>query len=66
MPLASDSRVPALIETHDREMAIAHDCSNRQRRLADAVGEQEATAWRWYCDVLAALAIEADGCEVSP
>lgn len=66
MPQATDSRVPALIAAHDLEMANAHDCAARHRRLAKAVDAQQAIAWRWYCAAVATLDITADSCEAPP
>lgn len=67
MPVATDSRVPALIASHDSEMAVHHDCRARHARLADAVREQQATAWLNYCDAAKRAKLQVVVCaEVAP
>lgn len=67
MPVATDSRVPSLIVSHDSEMAMHHDCAARHARLAEAVREHQATDWANYCAAARRMGLHVDACaEVAP
>lgn len=62
MPLATDSRVPALLASHDSEMAVHHDCAARHARLTQAVREHQATDWANYCGAVRRAGLQVDAC----
>jgi hypothetical protein len=66
LPLATDSRVPALLANHDQQMVAHHDCASRHSRLAEAAREQQVIAWRWYCLTTAAMKIDNAACQGAP
>lgn len=48
---------------HDQVTAQHHNCQSAMDRLIQAVDEQSATAWQWYCDAVDRAGIKADGCK---
>lgn len=62
LPLASSDAFPALLANHDAVAAQYHDCKDSQGSLLLALDEWEATAWRWYCNAVAAAGLDASAC----
>jgi hypothetical protein len=54
--------VPDLLANHDQVAALYGDCAAGKASLSAAVDEWEATAWRWYCQAIAATGLDAVQC----
>lgn len=62
LPQASSSMALDIAAQHDREALMYHACRSLNARLNQAADEWQVTAWRWYCDAVQKLGIEAKDC----
>ncbi len=62
LPLATSSAPLALAANHDEVTALYRDCSKRGDSLVRSMDEWRNTAWRWYCQAVAASGLRATDC----